>query len=542
MAHAEECRFTLSSPTSLAYENVTGVEQDTEDECDEHFDDWVDADLDFDDTPPPPRGASPSAEASAQLDAPSKKRSLPTMWVEVPKLDIGKRRERTSPDSAQGKPRTRTRPSRAAKGLRQSSGITSGNSHQKLRGDDLDCGSSGGSETGSDSDDSYHPGGSENEYEDLFDDCLDAEYGFDDAPPPRPSLGPSMERGNNTVTVAATADPPQIIVPPQTFGCTYRGVACTCTVEDHETDPSLPASSSQHIDVRCRILAILGLSFHKYHRYIICSCNDGSFLPLNRFKKHMKQKHKSSLREGTRGRDFPTIINHISTSFNISPTQLAITFDESSFNGPIDGIARPVMSPTCPVCNGHFRSQDVVRHHYSLRCQSLCGGPPLNSRSIQTRWTQYPFSISGSHSKRIQVSGPLELEEARGSATMSGFKPSSLQIEPYVVPHGLEANVPLWQKKIGWVAWRDELIGNGFSIPELRRIVTLPSRRPTTSNPLSRMHMLFLLKRRIHSRLTTMLEDANEWIDKSNSELRSILSQGYVHLLILSLSDITNTI
>lgn len=68
--------------------------------------------------------------------------------------------------------------------------------------------------------------------------------------------------------------------------CSYNGKTCSCTAAMHERDPSISSSSELHIDRDCEIMKVLGLSFHRRHRFLICEC--GSLLPLGDLLMHYK--------------------------------------------------------------------------------------------------------------------------------------------------------------------------------------------------------------------------------------------------------------
>jgi len=139
--------------------------------------------------------------------------------------------------------------------------------------------------------------------------------------------------------------------PPKPNECEYRGVACSCTEASHLVDHLLPASSTLHVDRNCEILKLLGLSFHRYHHYIICTC--GFFLPLDDFIDHLKKNHADKLPNNLpryANKELLPIIQHFATSFGVSVNQSTMEFTASTFNGPIAGISKPVKCPTCVAC------------------------------------------------------------------------------------------------------------------------------------------------------------------------------------------------
>jgi hypothetical protein len=398
----------------------------------------------------------------------------------------------------------------------------------------LDPAEKSGSETDS-SDDDYMPSpAADVEYEDFFDDDVDAELDgtgiFLEQKRDRTATGRRgqlvAEKDPAANGIGGRIDPePQPVreyaSKPATSSpiCVYDNVTCTCTVDAHRRKPTLPPSSPEHVDDDCRILAHLGLSFHKYHRFIICPCYDGSFVPLGSLKSHLKAKHHASLRRSSG----QLVIQHIATSFDIPPLQQSVVFVKETFNGPISGIAQPILCFVCPICDGHFRSRQCVATHYREKCRQISGNVPLDVKSLRTQLTQSPFAFMGNRSKRVQVEAPLD-PSSHPSTTRTRNHPPQLEIEPYVAPRGVDMAVPLWLKKLGWAAWRDGLLKAGFSILSLRALVALP--RCPSKETVTLDRVLYLAKQHIHRRLVAMLQDANTWLDQSNSELRTSLTAG----------------
>ena len=310
---------------------------------------------------------------------------------------------------------------------------------------------------------------------------------------------------------------------------TYDGITCFCTAGDHERDPSLPPASPRHIDKTCRILEKLQLSFHKYHRYLICGCYGGSFIALDHLKDHMKSKHTRQLRRGdakTARADYPGIVQHIATSFQIYQNQSAITFSKETLAGPIVGIAPPAQYFACPRCGSYCNTIRSLASHTRTQCKESAGGSLFDMAAVTTHWTQYPFATMGWRSKRVQVDGPLA--ESRFSDPAMCGEAVPVTIEPYVVPEGIGATVPPWLKALGWVTWRDRFLAKGLSFSHLCGLAAEPKLRagPQLLQLEPCRRLLYNAKTRICKRFTIMLEDANLWLCQCNSELRSQFTTG----------------
>jgi hypothetical protein len=318
---------------------------------------------------------------------------------------------------------------------------------------------------------------------------------------------------------------------PKSNKCQYRGVSCSCTEASHLIDHSLPASSPLHVDHDCEILKLLGLSFHRYHRYLICTC--GCFLPMDNFIDHFKKAHADKLRDNLSryaNKELLPIIRHFAASFGVSVDQSTVEFTASTFNGPIAGIAKPVIRPTCVACGLSLKNDDVVKTHWRTTCK---GNRNLNlprSQRTQMKFAQRPFLISKTGNKSgtyVIVPHDLPLDGASISSAQSGAPVN--QAERYSVPKGTDSFVPPWLAGLGWSNWRDELVQEGISVEAMRSFAELPpqlygKRRPTFSSPPTEAETFDWVARRIRVRLVKMMEDANLFLKTANGELRANLT------------------
>jgi hypothetical protein len=341
---------------------------------------------------------------------------------------------------------------------------------------------------------------------------------------PRTEAQPHMQTATTPLDAPCSASRPR-------QGFTYDGITCSCIAGDHERDASLSPASLLHIRNSCRILEALRLSFHKLHRYLICSCHGGSFVALGQLKDHMKKKHTAQLRGGNRKNaraDYIGIVQHFATSFQIQQTQSAIAFDKETLAGPVAGLAPPTQTLVCPECGLHYTStRTLVAHH--RHCTQRPGQTLLDLQTVSVYWTQFPFAMMAPHSKRVQVEGPFEEGNTPDMLIRNGAVPAlPLAIEPYIVPKGTGAHVPSWLKSLGWTIWRDNLVAMGISIPHLYELAALPKLQAGVPSIHLQLHRLALYaaKPHIHARLTLMLEDANLWLAQCNSELRTQFGTG----------------
>ena len=312
--------------------------------------------------------------------------------------------------------------------------------------------------------------------------------------------------------------------------CYYNGASCACMVSDHLCDLTTPSSSLLHVDDDCLILRVLNLKFHKRHRYLICSCSGGSFLALRELKDHLKKKHSGDIRDGnTRSmEDFPMVVDHISTSFDIPISQDSREFSKEDFDGPIAGINDPLSYLRCPwpSCKSFGVSFHVLRSHH-LQAH----GTSLSSSQYDTPccWTQFPFATKGSHAARVEVdiSRVVPLVAAPKSTTQP--EPS---IRPYITPHGVTAPTSLWLDHVQWTAWRDEQLRNNYTVSSLRAMIALPAAERVSMQPMLRPltidRFLHVVGGKIRIRATKMLKDANKWL--GNSELRTAITAGYDYI------------
>lgn len=325
----------------------------------------------------------------------------------------------------------------------------------------------------------------------------------------------------------SSADPPSL--------CTFKGQTCSCSAADHHKDSYIPAQSHVHIDRRCQILNVLALSFHTYHRYIIClGCS--SFVPLDDLFNHLKRYHPEILADVVRlesqkwsfreaNKNWPLVVGHFVKSLAIDPGQKTIVFTPETLNGPVHGIGKPQLRYPCPARCGHWaKDPDFSRSHYNRSCRPKNTGPPdIDDIRSHAHLTQTPFSIYRNMAQVVPVNGPLDDTDQQASSAATSLQ----AIQRYQVPQGVESFRPPWLRQLGWAAWRDEQIDRGLSMEQLVAFVALPPRlRPwdIMADPPSREQIFNWVAHRIAIRLRKMLEDANTWLNASNPELRSALT------------------
>jgi hypothetical protein len=387
--------------------------------------------------------------------------------------------------------------------------------------------------------------GSDDDYAIFFDDIVDAEvanlernHGFDEGHDTKPenSTEPTLasplsservglpgppSRSENINGNHATATPHQIPNPYK-----YNGVACRCAARDHICDASLPASSPLQVDNTCKLLQVLGLKFHRYYRFLICSCKGGSFLALSELKSHFKEKHKTNLRgDNTRtmNRDFPGVEAHISRSFLIAMGQTHKEFHYDSSEGLIAGISPPLQSYACPgdSCQSYLTSMQSASSHYYFHHGN---GRTFVPADIEVCWTQHPFAAKGSHSGRVRVNIPDMSTHARARQKHQSI--DSASIYRYVPPQGAAGRLPIWAIQAGWKAWREKLLNDGISVLGLRALIIPPKHRRkhlVQSSPVQDDH-LYKFGQWFRSRASVMVDQTNTWL--GNSELRSALTTG----------------
>jgi hypothetical protein len=305
--------------------------------------------------------------------------------------------------------------------------------------------------------------------------------------------------------------------------CSYNGASCACTANDHQYDSTLSSNSISHVDDNCQILRVLNLKFHKRHRYLICSCHGGSFLAFRELKDHLKKKHRGDIRDGnTRTmKDFPSVVDHISTSFGISITQQSRDFSKEDFDGPIAGIREPLLFYPCPSpsCTSYCVSMFVLKKHH----QQTHGTALSSEDDVVPHWTQFPFAPRISHARRVEVDMSRGVPFASAPETTNQHEPS---IPRYITPHGITAPTLPWLDLAGWTTWREEQLRNNHTVSSLRAMITLErATTQLTPRPLAVNQFLRVVGDRIRARAIKMLKDANIWL--GNSELRSAITAGY---------------
>lgn len=319
--------------------------------------------------------------------------------------------------------------------------------------------------------------------------------------------------------------------------CCYKGVTCSCSVDQHRVDPSLSASSPLHIDRGCEILKVLGLSFHRYHRYLICGC--GSFLPLGKLVDHYKKDHPDMLRDALKryaNKELIPIIGHFATSFDIPRDQTTVNFTPATFNGPIAGITPPSKRYTCLACGVSLKSEHVARVHWGSSCKRAASSTLAPSQRFQEHWAQPSFILGPGGSGRGSNYVGVPHNELENDVTP---QPNATRSDPpaerYLVPDGLDAFRPPWLEALGWAVWRDKQVTAGISLEALVSFTALPSRRYRSvgrkiksSSPLTEEERLAWVAMCIQRRLKKMMLDANSFLEHSNGELRGNLTAGYV--------------
>jgi hypothetical protein len=356
-------------------------------------------------------------------------------------------------------------------------------------------------------------------------------YTLPPAPPPTPPSSPSPQ--------ASFVSPPSASHGSTENQCRYKGVACFCTTDQHRVDPSLSASSSLHVDRNCKIMDVLGLSFHRYHRYLICGC--GCFLPIGKLIDHYKREHPDILRDQLAryaNKELLLIVEHFVASFDIPSDQTAISFTPTTFNGPIAGIAEPVRRFTCLACGVSLKSDFVAKKHWTGSCKAAQNSTLDRSERTREEWTQFPFGpfFFADKSKRM---GCVVVPHNRLDNTPIPVQPdppsaSGSPAERYLVPDGLDSFRPPWLEALRWATWRDRQIEASLSLQTLLSFCALPTlyinaKKPKFSSPPTEEEKLAWAAGHIQHRLKKMMEDANTFLTESNGELRANLTPvGYV--------------
>jgi hypothetical protein len=381
----------------------------------------------------------------------------------------------------------------------------------------------------------------------LFDDELDAQFGDEEIPSDVMDLeststsnktnqkdsrephvsgkleAPSQGKGEST-TGNTNSVPHPLEISNRAAPCIYNGARCYCVTSDHVREPSLPSNSVSHIDQSCGILSILKLKFHKLHRYILCSCHDGSFLELSNLKSHLKDKHKDNIRDGdgrTMNRDFSSVVDHIANAFGIPATQMTKSFEKEDFDGPIAGIREPIKSYLCywPSCKSYHTNLESARTHHKQTHPTA----PFEQNNLAIHLTQHPFASKGSRARRVPVdSSKVVLNTPAPKAT----EDLGSSLHRYIAPKAIEDSP--WLVHVGWMVWRDDLIAKHHSVPDLCALVALPRQvsKRFFPGPVTGERLLFLISSRIRVRGIKMLKDANTWL--GSSELRDAITKKYV--------------
>jgi hypothetical protein len=282
------------------------------------------------------------------------------------------------------------------------------------------------------------------------------------------------------------------------------------------------------------MLKLLGLSFHRYHRYLICECD--CFLPMDNFIDHLKKAHTDKLRDNLKryaNKELLPIIQHFTASFGIPADQSTVEFTASTFNGPIAGIAKPVERPACVACGLSLKNDDVVKTHWRVTCKGNRDSNLPRSQRTQVKFAQRPFLVSKTGNKSgIYVIVPHDLS-LDGTPISAQSGASASPAERYSVPKGPESFIPPWLDGLGWSTWRDEQVQAGLSVEAMLSLPALPpqlygKQRQTFSSPPTEAENFDWVARRIHTRLAKMMEDANSFLKTANGELRTNLTAKWV--------------
>jgi hypothetical protein len=306
----------------------------------------------------------------------------------------------------------------------------------------------------------------------------------------------------------------------------YNQRACSCTPNDHcPKNSTIGIGAALQIDRACQMLIILNLSFHLYHRYIICrSCE--SFIPLSRLLKHLKAVHLSLLRDGcsrTASRDFPPVVVHLARSLGISPNQDDIVFEQATLAGPIVGLKVAIHLYWCSRCCHSYSTTGSFGNH-------RCPGKGNKEPAIRN-WGQAPFNYLGGsarHRRYVVVSGPSE-----DSAVLLPFSasPDGGEIERHIISQDANAFCSKWLHRLGWVVWRDQQISRGFSPLQLFAFAIAPKHRHSPnsglSNPAMRDEIFDWVGCRILKRIQHMMDEAISWLHSADIELRTDLTAKY---------------
>ena len=412
-----------------------------------------------------------------------------------------------------------------------------------------DCGTLGDGERTADIA-NKHTIGREGDDLDFFNDDIDAElqdyeaevefeaqsFTLDSPPAPSPTLmsSPPLQGSLSSASPGPlpslpTSFPSTPLAPSQSSStenaCQYKGVTCRCTSDHHCVDPSLPASSPLRVDQSCELMKTLGLSFHRYHRYLICPC--GCFIPMGKLIRHYKKAHPDKLREQlTRyaNKELLPVIKHFAASLNIPCDQTAIQFTPSTFNGPIAGITKPVKRVTCLACGVTLKNDYVAKRHWHSSCKAASGSTLSSSQRRLEHSAQLPFLIRDAGNKKgTYVMVPDDqLDDAPIPAQSSTSAPGP-PAERYVVPDGLDAFRPAWLEALSWLTWRDRQIQAGFTSETLESFAALPpklyvnpsTKKPKFSAPPTEEEKFSWVASRIQHRLKTMMEHANSFLTLS---------------------------
>lgn len=354
---------------------------------------------------------------------------------------------------------------------------------------------------------------------------------------------------------------------PQSPTYAYGGVSCSCADTSHAVDSALPPHSPEHVDDDCMFMGLLKLKFHKFHRFLICPCNGGSFINLGALLSHFRDYHwnclvgeaqrpSASRWDLTHKRRFEDqVVAHLADCLRISATQERKDFEAATLQGPIPGLADAVKRPQCPDCLKCYANGEVLRvHHSNTHSKRATAGIPFADVPVAQPWCQEPHydRISRGPKKPrlnryIIVPGRLPPASSTGTAAGTASRDEEgVFALPFVSSERGAKAIPRWLERLQWVSWVERLLGFGWTIPGLLSLIASPYARKKAKfpkEPATRRKRLDWVLRRIGMRLMDMAKDANAWLNTCSPETRGALSEGYVMLISPSyrVADITHS-
>jgi hypothetical protein len=292
---------------------------------------------------------------------------------------------------------------------------------------------------------------------------------------------------------------------------------CPCGSSDHCRDETLSARSPLHVDRQCLALSLLGMTFHSYHRYVICICR--RFIPLSHLRGHFKKWHAdvmtamgfANFRSQLAQRLFDDLRDHISQAFLIPQDQGYRDWDVHSFSGPIAGIEDAVRRYACPhepcLRRGVYRERRTnmechIRHHHRDQCR----------RDIPEVWVQMPFL------GRISVQVEEQQQQQPPTENINDGNKEKTRVLRYVVPKGIKAGCSDALRRMRWPQWRDSLLEAGFTLRQIRSYMQKPASPSCNiiggSDPMSSENdRLWWAGQRMQKRLSRMMDEAIDYLE-----------------------------